>query len=88
MTPESNDHEVRAPVHIFSARACAAPLEKAALLFEQQTGIKVAISVCSRHCATAEAEEATGTTGADDFLLWISRACKYRARPSLRLQGS
>jgi molybdate transport system substrate-binding protein len=74
MTPETNDSAAKAPVQIFSARACAAPLEKAALLFEQKTGIHVEISVCSRHCATAEAEEATGTTGGDDFLLEIADA--------------
>lgn len=61
-------------VRIFSARACAAPLEKAAELFERQTGIKVEISVCSRHCANASAEEATGETGGDDFLLEIADA--------------
>ena len=63
-----------APVRVFSARACAAPLEKAAPLFEQHTGIGVEISVCSRHCATAAAEEATGTTGGDDFLIEIADA--------------
>jgi len=61
-------------VRIFSAKACAAPLEKAAKLFEEQTGIKVEISVCSRHCAQPVAEEATGETGGDDFLLEISDA--------------
>ncbi len=61
-------------VRIFSARACAEPLEKAAKLFEEQTGIHVAIDVCSRHCAEPVAEEATGETGGDDFLLEISDA--------------
>lgn len=61
-------------VHIFSARACAAPLEKAAKLFQEQTGISVLIDVCSRHCAKPVAEEATGETGGDDFLLEISDA--------------
>jgi accessory colonization factor AcfC len=61
-------------VRIFSARACAAPLEKAARLFEEQTGIHVEISVCSRHCAEPVAEEATGETGGDDFLLEIADA--------------
>jgi len=61
-------------VRIFSARACAAPLEKAAKLFEQQTGITVEISVCSRHCAKPVAEEATGETGGDDFLIEIADA--------------
>ena len=60
-------------VRIFSARACAAPLEEAAKLFEAQTGINVAIDVCSRHCAAAVAEEATGA-GADDFLEEIADA--------------
>ncbi len=62
------------PVRVFSARACAAPLEKAAKLFEEQTGIRVEISVCSRHCAKPVAEEATGETGGDDFLLEIADA--------------
>ncbi|MFH1718375.1 MAG: extracellular solute-binding protein [Planctomycetota bacterium] len=61
-------------VRVFSARACAAPLEKAAELFEKQSGIHVDISVCSRHCAEPVAEEAFGNTGADDFLLEISDA--------------
>lgn len=70
MQQQSNNGLVR----IFSARACAAPLEKAARLFEQQTGVRVEISVCSRHCAQPVAEEATGETGGDDFLLEISDA--------------
>ena len=61
-------------VRIFSARACAAPLEKVADLFEEQTGISVLIDVCDRHCANPVAEEATGETGGDDFLLEISDA--------------
>jgi accessory colonization factor AcfC len=61
-------------VRVFSARACAAPLEKAAELFERQSGIHVEISVCSRHCAAPVAEEATGETGGDDFLLEIADA--------------
>ena len=62
------------PIRVFSARACAAPLEKAAKLFEQQTGQRVEISVCSRHCAEPVAEEATGSTGGDDFLMEIADA--------------
>lgn len=61
-------------VRIFSARACAAPLEEAARLFEAGTGIHVEISVCNRHCASPKAEEATGKTGGDDFLLEIADA--------------
>jgi len=61
-------------VRIFSARACAAPLEKAAKLFEERTGIRVEISVCSRHCAAAVAEEATAETGGHDFLIEIAEA--------------
>jgi len=61
-------------VRVFSARACAAPLEKAAESFEQQSGIRVEINVCSRHCAAPVAEEATGETGGDDFLLEIADA--------------
>ncbi len=70
MSQESNDRLVR----IFSARACAEPLEKAAKLFEEKTGIHVAIDVCNRHCAEPVAEEATGETGGDDFLMEISDA--------------
>jgi accessory colonization factor AcfC len=69
----ANDHSPER-VRIFSARACAAPLEKAAELFEQKTGVGVEISVCSRHCAKPRAEEATGETGGDDFLLEIAEA--------------
>jgi accessory colonization factor AcfC len=71
MGQQHNGNEV---VRIFSARACAAPLEKAAKLFEHKTGIPVEISVCSRHCAKPTAEEATGATGGDDFLLEIAEA--------------
>ena len=70
MKQENNQRVVR----IFSAKACAAPLEKAAKLFEEETGISVEISVCSRHCAEPVAEEAVGETGGDDFLLEISDA--------------
>ncbi|NIA14487.1 MAG: solute-binding protein [Nitrospiraceae bacterium] len=61
-------------IKIFSARACAAPLEEAAKLFEEQTGLHVEISVCSRHCAEPVAEEATGASGGDDFLVEIAEA--------------
>lgn len=70
MTQSSSNRVVR----VFSARACAAPLEKAAKLFEEQSGIHVQIDVCSRHCAAPVAEEASGETGGDDFLLEISDA--------------
>ena len=70
MSQKTNNGTVR----IFSARACEAPLEKAAKLFEEQTGVHVEISVCSRHCAQPVAEEATGETGGDDFLLEIADA--------------
>ena len=70
MTQNSSNGLVR----VFSARACAAPLEKAAKLFEEQSGIHVQIDVCSRHCAEPVAEEATGETGGDDFLLEIADA--------------
>jgi accessory colonization factor AcfC len=58
-------------VKIFSARACAAPLEEAAALFTQETGIEVEISVCARHCATQNAEEADAEAGTHDFLVEI-----------------
>ncbi len=70
MKQKSSDGIIR----VFSARACAAPLEKAAELFERQSGIHVVIDVCSRHCAAPVAEEATGETGGDDFLLEIADA--------------
>jgi accessory colonization factor AcfC len=69
-----NQQSSNGTVRIFSARACAAPLEKAAKLFEQQAGIHVEISVCSRHCAKPVAEEATGETIGDDFLIEIADA--------------
>ena len=74
MTKPRSHSEQDGTVRIFSARACAAPLEKAAALFERKTGISVQISVCSRHCAKPAAEEATGETGGDDFLLEIADA--------------
>lgn len=61
-------NETKEPIRIFSARACAAPLEEAAEQFTEQTGTKVDISVCSRHCAQAVAEEATAEGGSHDFL--------------------
>ena len=61
-------------VRVFSARACAAPLEEAARIFQEQTGIRIEISVCSRHCAEGKAEEAVGSTGGDDFLVEIAEA--------------
>ena len=60
-------------IKVFSARACAAPLEQAAAIFTRHSGIAVEISVCSRHCASMEAEEATGA-GGDDFLEEIADA--------------
>lgn len=69
MASQSNE-----PVRVFSARACAAPLREAADLFENQTGVRVEISVCSRHCAEPVAEEATQETGGHDFLVEIAEA--------------
>lgn len=65
----SNDSK---SISIFSAKACAAPLDKAAALYEERTGTKIQVAVCSRHCAKPVAEEAVGTTGGDDFLLEIA----------------
>jgi len=69
MSVESNGGMVR----VFSARACAAPLEEAAKLFESETGVHVEISVCNRHCASPVAEEAA-ENGAHhaDFLVEIA----------------
>jgi len=59
-------------INIFSARACAAPLEEAAELFTKQTGVEINISVCARHCATQDAEEANPESGGHDFLVEIA----------------
>lgn len=61
-------------IRVFSARACAEPLEKAAKLFEEKTGIDVEISVCSRHCAQPVAEEARDIGRGEDFLDEIAEA--------------
>jgi len=61
-------------VRVFSARACAAPLERAALRFTEQTGIKVELDQCNRHCASGVAEEATEENKHDDFLDEIAEA--------------
>lgn len=55
-------------LRIFSARACAAPLEEAARLYEQVSGIRTLVDVCSRHCASAVAEEADAQGKHADFL--------------------
>lgn len=59
-------------IRIFSARACAAPLEDAVKLFTEETGMKVRIDVCARHCASQEAEKADAEGAAHDFLIEIS----------------
>jgi len=59
-------------IKIFSARACAAPLEDAAAIFTKKTGTPVEISVCARHCADQEAEQADAEGAAHDFLIEIS----------------
>ena len=56
------------PLRIFTARACAAPLEEAALLYKQKAGISVLVDACSRHCASPVAEEADAHGGHADFL--------------------
>jgi molybdate transport system substrate-binding protein len=60
-------------IRVFSAKACAAPLKKAAALFEQESGIKVSVSVCSRHCQDQQATSA-GTPGSHHFLDEIAEA--------------
>ena len=60
------------PIRIFSARACAAPLEDAAAIFRQRTGVGVEIDVCARHCANQQAEQANADSGMHDFLLEIA----------------
>jgi molybdate transport system substrate-binding protein len=64
-------------INVFTARACAAPLRECAPLFEREARIHVEIGECSRHCASANAEEAAGTTGGDDFLAEIADAGIY-----------
>ncbi|MEI6167976.1 MAG: substrate-binding domain-containing protein [bacterium] len=59
-------------IRVFSARACAEPLREAAVLFEQNTGTHVEISVCNRHCASPVAEEAVEGGGHADFLVEIA----------------
>jgi len=60
------------PIRIFSARACAAPLEEAAALYEKRTGLHVDISVCARHCADQQAERADEKAGRHDFMVEIA----------------
>ena len=64
-------------VRVFSAKACAAPLRKAAKAFEEKTGIYVDIDVCARHCATRKAEEADAESGTHDFLIEIAEDEKH-----------
>jgi len=64
-------------LNVFTARACSAPLEEAAARFEREAGVAVKIGVCSRHCASANAEEAVGGAGNDDFLQEIADAGFY-----------
>jgi accessory colonization factor AcfC len=45
-------------VRAFSARACAAPIEKAGALFKDASGIELDLMVCSRHCHPSVIEEA------------------------------
>lgn len=60
-------------VRVFSARACAAPLEEAAKIFESLTGTHIDISVCNRHCASPVAEEAAESAAHHaDFLVEIA----------------
>jgi molybdate transport system substrate-binding protein len=59
-------------LRVFSARACAEPLQDASRIFTRNTGIKVAVDVCARHCADQEAEEADAEGSAHDFLIEIS----------------
>ena len=62
-------------VKIFSARACADPLYLAAKDFETLTGSSIEVSVCARHCAKPEAEEASAHT--DDFLVEVSDLAEH-----------
>ncbi len=61
-------------IRIFSAKACAAPIEAAAERFREETGIAVDLLVCRRHCHTpyaGEAEEAD-VVGTPHFLTEVA----------------
>lgn len=64
-------------IAVFTARACYQPLEEAARLYQEKTGVSVQLGQCSRHCSSADAEEATGSQGGDDFLKEIADAGIY-----------
>ena len=68
MTRESDNKAIK----IFTARACVEPLKRAAADFERESGCTIDIDVCSRHCASSVAEEATDAS--DDFLIEIADA--------------
>ncbi len=61
-------------IRVFSARACASPIGKAAERFRQAAGIAVEMLVCSRHCHRAVAEPATqaDVTGLPHFLTEVA----------------
>ena len=66
--------KLSATIRVFTARACAAPLQDASRIFEERTGIRVLISQCDRHCAEPKAERATAANASDDFLVEIADA--------------
>ncbi|MFQ5808388.1 MAG: substrate-binding domain-containing protein [Armatimonadota bacterium] len=65
-----SDETIRA----FSARACAAPMERAAERFTEQTGIDVELMVCSRHCHPSVIDEADASdvSGMPHFLTEVA----------------
>ncbi len=66
---------MRSPaVRVFSARACASPLLKAAERFRRSSGIAVEMQVCSRHCHQPIASSATAAdvTGLPHFLTEVA----------------
>ena len=66
-------------INVFTAKACAAPLLEAAKLYEAKAGVSIHVDMCSRHCASANAEEAHFEKGhgSDDFLQEIADAGIY-----------
>ncbi|MFB3892273.1 MAG: substrate-binding domain-containing protein [Phycisphaerae bacterium] len=67
---------MKTTINVFTAKACAAPLLEAAKLYEANEGVAIHVDMCSRHCASTNAEEAVGP-GGDDFLQEIADAGIY-----------
>ena len=72
-------------IRVFSASAYAAPLKDAAEIFTRQTGIHVQIDICAQHCASQEAEQASGEAAARDFLIEIAEYGLHDLSDRIRL---